>query len=82
MSWRHQVTRVCNDIVNGKAKRPQCVVPPLIMPSSELAPSSRYKQQKFNLLREETEGYSKLEVELLSGMGRPHDSRTARPAEP
>ena len=41
-----------------------------------------YKQQKFNLLREETEGYSKLEVELLANMGAPHDARTARPAEP
>ena len=40
-----------------------------------------YKQQKFNLLREETEGYSKLEIELLSNMGVPHDSRTARPNE-
>ena len=40
-----------------------------------------YKQQKFNLLREETEGYSKLEIELLSNMGASHDSRTARPAE-
>ena len=41
-----------------------------------------YKQQKFNLLREESEGYSKLQVELLSSMGAPHDARTARPAEP
>lgn len=41
-----------------------------------------YKQQKYNLLREESEGYSKLEVELLSSMGSPHSSRTAQPAEP
>lgn len=41
-----------------------------------------YKQQKYNLLREESEGYSKLEVELLSSMGNPHSSRTAQPAEP
>lgn len=41
-----------------------------------------YKQQKYNLLREETEGYSKLEVELLANMGAPHDARTAKPAEP
>lgn len=41
-----------------------------------------YKQQKFNLLREETEGYSKLEIELLANMGPPHEARTARPAEP
>lgn len=41
-----------------------------------------YKQQKFNLLREETEGYSKLEVELLANMGPPHEAKTARPAEP
>jgi THO complex subunit 2 len=40
-----------------------------------------YKQQKFNLSREETEGYSKLEVELISSMGPPHDSKTARPVE-
>lgn len=30
-----------------------------------------YKQQKFNLLREESEGYSKLVVELLGSMGPP-----------
>lgn len=41
-----------------------------------------YKQQKFNLLREESEGYSKLEVELLSSMGSPHSNRTAQPSEP
>ena len=28
---------------------------------------SRYKQQKYNLLREESEGYSKLITELASG---------------
>ena len=31
--------------------------------------SSSYKQQKFNLLREETEGYSKLLVELGQEFG-------------
>lgn len=41
-----------------------------------------YKQQKFNLLREETEGYSKLETELLASMGNPHNNRTAQPSEP
>jgi THO complex subunit 2 len=30
---------------------------------------ARYKQQKYNLLREETEGYSKLTTEILSNMG-------------
>lgn len=31
-----------------------------------------YKQQKFNLLREESEGYAKLAVEVLASMGPPH----------
>lgn len=50
-----------------------------------LAPSrfSSYKQQKFNLLREESEGYSKLVVELLSSMGPPHSTEdgTSRESE-
>lgn len=41
-----------------------------------------YKQQKFNLLREESEGYSKLSLELASSMGPAHDARTALPIEP
>lgn len=40
-----------------------------------------YKQNKFNLLREQTEGYSKLTVELTSSLGPPHSSVDARPAE-
>ncbi|KAL8281053.1 hypothetical protein RQP46_006411 [Phenoliferia psychrophenolica] len=40
-----------------------------------------YKQQKFNLLREESEGYAKLIVELLSNMGPPHSTTTARSQE-
>lgn len=46
-----------------------------------LRASLLYKQQKFNLLREETEGYSKLALELTNNMGPPHDARTARPIE-
>ncbi|GAA5910057.1 uncharacterized protein JCM6883_000540 [Sporobolomyces salmoneus] len=40
-----------------------------------------YKQQKFNLLREESEGYAKLVVELLGNMGPPHDVMTAKSRE-
>ncbi|GAA5893597.1 hypothetical protein JCM8208_000838 [Rhodotorula glutinis] len=40
-----------------------------------------YKQQKFNLLREESEGYSKLIVELLSDMGPPHSPETGASRE-
>lgn len=40
-----------------------------------------YKQQKFNLLREESEGYAKLVVELLGNMGPPHDVFTAKSKE-
>ncbi|KAF8639741.1 hypothetical protein AX17_001003 [Amanita inopinata Kibby_2008] len=41
-----------------------------------------YKQNKFNLLREQSEGYSKLMVELTSNLGPPHSPITARPVEP
>lgn len=41
----------------------------------------RYKQQKFNLLREESEGYAKLAVELLSNLGPPHSSVDGQPEE-
>jgi hypothetical protein len=41
----------------------------------------RYKQQKYNLAREETEGYSKLLAELLANTGPPHDPATGRPVE-
>ncbi|GAA5828714.1 hypothetical protein JCM11251_005848 [Rhodosporidiobolus azoricus] len=40
-----------------------------------------YKQQKFNLLREESEGYSKLIVELLSNMGPAHSAQTGESTE-
>lgn len=40
-----------------------------------------YKQNKFNLLREQSEGYSKLVIELTSGMGPPHSSTTGLPTE-
>ncbi|GAA5926046.1 Tho2p [Sporobolomyces koalae] len=40
-----------------------------------------YKQQKFNLLREESEGYAKLVVELLGNMGPAHDLKTAQSCE-
>ncbi|KAI0375719.1 hypothetical protein BV20DRAFT_1059341 [Pilatotrama ljubarskyi] len=41
-----------------------------------------YKQNKFNLLREESEGYSKLTAELTSSLGPPHSPSTGYPAEP
>lgn len=41
-----------------------------------------YKQNKFNLLREQTEGYSKLTTELTSSLGLPHNAATGHPAEP
>jgi THO complex subunit 2 len=40
-----------------------------------------YKQQKFNLLREESEGYAKLAAELLSNMGPPHSVLDAKSQE-
>ncbi|GAA5854301.1 hypothetical protein JCM8547_001771 [Rhodosporidiobolus lusitaniae] len=40
-----------------------------------------YKQQKFNLLREESEGYSKLVVEFLTNMGPSHSSVTGKSQE-
>ncbi|GJE84409.1 THO complex subunit 2 [Phanerochaete sordida] len=40
-----------------------------------------YKQNKFNLLREQSEGYSKLTTELTSSLGPPHSSATGRPVE-
>lgn len=41
-----------------------------------------YKQNKFNLLREESEGYSKLTAELTSSLGPSHSSSTGYPSEP
>ncbi|OBZ76414.1 THO complex subunit 2 [Grifola frondosa] len=40
-----------------------------------------YKQNKFNLLREQSEGYSKLTTELTSSLGPPHSSASGRPME-
>lgn len=40
-----------------------------------------YKQNKFNLLREESEGYTKLSTELMQSIGPPHSSVTALPTE-
>ncbi|KAG6833844.1 hypothetical protein H0H87_011778 [Tephrocybe sp. NHM501043] len=41
-----------------------------------------YKQNKFNLLREQSEGYSKLTSELTSSLGLSHSPITGRPTEP
>lgn len=41
-----------------------------------------YKQNKFNLLREQSEGYSKLAAELTSSLGFGHSPATGRPTEP
>ncbi|KIK99679.1 hypothetical protein PAXRUDRAFT_822444 [Paxillus rubicundulus Ve08.2h10] len=40
-----------------------------------------YKQNKFNLLREQSEGYSKLCVELMSSLGPSHSPKDGRPVE-
>ncbi|KAH8106136.1 transcription factor/nuclear export subunit protein 2-domain-containing protein [Cristinia sonorae] len=40
-----------------------------------------YKQNKFNLLREQSEGYSKLVAELTSSLGPAHSSSTGLPSE-
>ncbi|EPQ59661.1 hypothetical protein GLOTRDRAFT_136479 [Gloeophyllum trabeum ATCC 11539] len=40
-----------------------------------------YKQNKFNLLREQSEGYSKLTTELTSSIGPAHSPATGRPVE-
>ncbi|KAF7353062.1 THO complex subunit 2 [Mycena venus] len=40
-----------------------------------------YKQNKFNLLREQSEGYSKLTAELTSSLGPAHSAATGLPAE-
>ncbi|KAI0722891.1 transcription factor/nuclear export subunit protein 2-domain-containing protein [Earliella scabrosa] len=41
-----------------------------------------YKQNKFNLLREQSEGYSKLTTELTSSLGPTHSLATGHPTEP
>lgn len=43
--------------------------------------SDSYKQNKFNLLREQSEGYGKLTTELTSSLGPPHSSATGEPVE-
>ncbi len=40
-----------------------------------------YKQNKFNLLREQSEGYSKLTTEITASLGPPHSSSDGRPTE-
>lgn len=40
-----------------------------------------YKQNKFNLLREQSEGYSKLSVELMCSLGPAHSHVDAKPVE-
>lgn len=46
-----------------------------------LTSSRSYKQNKFNLLREQSEGYSKLVIELTSSLGPPHSTTTGFPVE-
>ncbi|CAL1701359.1 unnamed protein product [Somion occarium] len=41
-----------------------------------------YKQNKFNLLREQSEGFSKLTTEITSSLGPPHSPATGLPVEP
>ena len=41
-----------------------------------------YKQNKFNLLREQSEGYTKLIVEVIASMGPAHSPTTKLPIEP
>ena len=40
-----------------------------------------YKQNKFNLLREQSEGYTKLTTHLVGSLGPSHSPQTARPVE-
>ncbi|TDL29757.1 hypothetical protein BD410DRAFT_710827 [Rickenella mellea] len=40
-----------------------------------------YKQNKFNLLREQSEGYAKLTTDLVSSLGLPHSLATGLPTE-
>src|SRR5690349_5673845 len=40
-----------------------------------------YKQTRYNLLREQSEGYSKLVTELYQSVGPAHDVSTGDPAE-
>lgn len=54
----------------------------VVSPSSPLINQLSYKQNKFNLLREQSEGYSKLIVELSSSLGPSHSPQNGRPVEP
>lgn len=40
-----------------------------------------YKQNKFNLLREQSEGYTKLTTDLIASLGPPNSAATATPIE-
>lgn len=40
-----------------------------------------YKQNKFNLLREQSEGYTKLTTDLINSLGPPNDAASALPVE-
>jgi THO complex subunit 2 len=51
------------------------------MLSNFISQFTSYKQNKFKLLREQSEGYSKLLVELTSSFGPSHSPQTARPVE-
>lgn len=42
---------------------------------------SSYKQNKYNLIREQSEGYAKLTTDLLGSLGPPHSPSTALPTE-
>jgi THO complex subunit 2 len=55
--------------------------PLLTSPYSNL-PFHSYKQNKFNLLREQSEGFSKLITEVTSALPPPHSPATALPLEP
>ncbi|KAK4046542.1 THO2 plays a role in transcriptional elongation [Microbotryomycetes sp. JL201] len=62
----------------------------LALPTLRLVPDFRtfsrlevsYKQQKFNLMREESEGYAKLSIEILGNLGPPHSLDNGQPQEP
>ncbi|KAG8744851.1 THO complex subunit 2 [Ceratobasidium sp. 414] len=48
---------------------------------TKLRTATFYKQTRYNLLREQSEGYSKLVTELYQSVGPPHDAATGRPVE-
>jgi THO complex subunit 2 len=47
-----------------------------------IAESRSYKQYKFNLLREQSEGFSKLITEVISALPPPHSPATGLPLDP